>query len=258
MATTLPTDFRGTARPLDAGAIARAARRLDCAQAAVRAVVAVESRGGFDAQGRPALLFERHYFHRLTQGRFSAIAPAISQPRAGGYGPARLQYHRLAQALELDREAALRSASWGAFQIMGDNHALCGHRDVTAFVAALCEDEGAHLDAFVSFVLASGLAPALRRRDWAGFARGYNGPAYRRNRYDEKLARAYAARIGTGAVLAFGARGEAVVHIQQRLSLAPDGIFGPLTRAAVRAFQAGHALAVDGIVGPRTLAALFG
>lgn len=37
-----------------------------------------------------------------------------------------------------------------------------------------------------------------------------------------------------------------------------DGIAGPKTRAAVRAFQAAQALGVDGIAGPKTLAKLTG
>ena len=35
---------------------------------------------------------------------------------------------------------------------------------------------------------------ALQRRDWAAFAKGYNGTAYRENRYDERLAAAYGKR----------------------------------------------------------------
>ena len=35
-------------------------------------------------------------------------------------------------------------------------------------------------------------------------------------------------------------------------SVAVDGIFGPLTEAAVKAFQQGNGLAADGIVGPLT------
>jgi hypothetical protein len=32
----------------------------------------------------------------------------------------------------------------------------------------------------------------LRRGDWRGFAKGYNGPAYEQNDYHNKLARAAA------------------------------------------------------------------
>ena len=50
----------------------------------------------------------------------------------------------------------------------------------------------AHLDAFVSFILANRLDGALRAKNWASFARGYNGPAYAQNAYDKKMAAAYA------------------------------------------------------------------
>jgi peptidoglycan hydrolase-like protein with peptidoglycan-binding domain len=57
--------------------------------------------------------------------------------------------------------------------------------------------------------------------------------------------------------LRVGSRGPEVVHIQRRLGIEVDGIFGPQTRAAVRAFQRAHQLEVDGVVGPRTRAVLF-
>ena len=40
-------------------------------------------------------------------------------------------------------------------------------------------------------------------------------------------------------------------------NVAVDGIFGPQTEAAVRAFQGSRGLAVDGIVGPHTWSALI-
>lgn len=57
-------------------------------------------------------------------------------------------------------------------------------------------------------------------------------------------------------VLRQGARGAAVEELQRALGITADGIFGPLTRAAVLAFQRRTQLLPDGIVGPMTWAAL--
>jgi peptidoglycan hydrolase-like protein with peptidoglycan-binding domain len=61
----------------------------------------------------------------------------------------------------------------------------------------------------------------------------------------------------------FGSTGPAVKELQERLNaqgatppLKVDGIFGPLTDAAVRGFQRSRGLSVDGVVGPKTWAAL--
>jgi C1A family cysteine protease len=59
-------------------------------------------------------------------------------------------------------------------------------------------------------------------------------------------------------VLRRGSRGEAVTRLQSalaQLGFDPgpiDGIFGPLTEAAVRGYQSSRSLLVDGIVGPQT------
>lgn len=59
-----------------------------------------------------------------------------------------------------------------------------------------------------------------------------------------------------------GDRGEVVTQLQRLLSkdgssLQIDGIFGPGTQSAVRAFQKKYGLTVDGIVGPQTWGALL-
>jgi cell wall-associated NlpC family hydrolase len=58
-------------------------------------------------------------------------------------------------------------------------------------------------------------------------------------------------------LLKLGSRGPAVTRVQRALGIAADGIFGPQTRRAVRAFQKRHGLLVDWIVGPQTRRALF-
>lgn len=172
----------------------RAANRLRSDVAAIRAVCEVEApKGGFFPDGTPTTLFEGHKFHAFTGGRFSESHPEISYERwtSEHYGDWQREKERLAEAIALDRRAALMSASWGKFQIMGFNHAAAGFPEIQKFVNAMYESEGAQLDAFVAFVLHERLDDELRERRWADFARRYNGPGYKKNRYDVKLAQAF-------------------------------------------------------------------
>ena len=53
-----------------------------------------------------------------------------------------------------------------------------------------------------------------------------------------------------------GSHGARVAQVQRWLGLAPDRIFGPATRRAVKRFQRRHGLVADGIVGPVTWRAM--
>jgi hypothetical protein len=177
----------------------RAADLLQVEVATIRAVAEVEAAGrGFLPDARPQILYEAHVFHRLTAGRHGRArdrrgvllsVPNWDRSLYGRAGAA--QWDRLADAAALDWAAAHRACSWGLFQILGTNHAAVGHPTIDGFVTAMHAGAGPHLDAFVGFVRANRLDGALRRRDWAAFARGYNGPGFAANRYDEKLAAAY-------------------------------------------------------------------
>ena len=56
--------------------------------------------------------------------------------------------------------------------------------------------------------------------------------------------------------LRYGSTGHDVARVQRRLGVAADGIFGPITQAAVRRFQRHHDHRATGVVGPRTWRAL--
>lgn len=65
------------------------------------------------------------------------------------------------------------------------------------------------------------------------------------------------AGTANGAEQRNGSRGPAVQRIQRALKVSADGIFGPVTEAAVRSFQGASGLSDDGVVGSRTASALF-
>jgi rubrerythrin len=75
---------------------------------------------------------------------------------------------------------------------MGDNFRAAGFTSVNEFVRAMARAESEHLTAFTKFVgHDKTMLAALRKKDWATFAAAYNGPGYKKNNYDKKMADAY-------------------------------------------------------------------
>jgi hypothetical protein len=159
----------------------------------IRAVAAVEApRGPFDDAGEPAMLFERHLFHRHTAGRFDGVAPDLSNATPGGYGKYSDQPKRLARARALNEAAALKATSFGAFQILASNHVAAGFPTPQDFEQAMRESPRQHLLAFARFLVAERIAQHLLAEDWTAFARRYNGVAYAKHGYHTRLAAAWA------------------------------------------------------------------
>lgn len=61
-----------------------------------------------------------------------------------------------------------------------------------------------------------------------------------------------------GHYIKYGSTGPAVRLVQVKVGTHIDGIFGPHTLAAVKAYQKRHKLSVDGVVGPRTWRVMYG
>jgi hypothetical protein len=174
--------------------------------AAVKAVNEVESSGkGFLVDGRPKILFEGHIFWKQLEDR--GINPSlISNPsnhdvlyskwtKTHYLGGAR-EFDRLEKASKLlpdpkVKEAALASASWGSYQIMGFHAKKLGYSSVQAFVDEMYIHERNQLEAFGKYISVFGCLAHLKTKNWAGFAKCYNGPAFAQNKYDVKLASAY-------------------------------------------------------------------
>ena len=182
------------------------AKKYNLELAAVKAINEVESSGkGFLMNGKPKILFEGHVFWQQLKNR--GIKPeslANAQNRnvlypkwtklyyKGGVQ----EYDRLNQAIAISsnplvKEAALASASWGSFQIMGYHSKSLGYPSVQDFVDKMYLHEREHLQAFGKFLEVNNILNYLRNKNWAKVAEKYNGAGFRTNKYDEKLRKAY-------------------------------------------------------------------
>ncbi len=248
--------------------------------AALLAICKVESGGRvfaqIDGKLEPLIRFEGYYFDRRLAGakRRRARALGLASPTAGAIVNPRTQTGRwglLRKAEAIDRRAARESVSWGLGQVMGAHWAWLGFRSVDELVAEARSGVVGQARLMVRYIRKADLVAVIETRDWAGFARRYNGPGYKKFSYDAKIASAYrmfAERYGGGpaapvdaSVLRFGDRGRAVTDLQHNLlalgyALSIDGSFGPATQKAVRHLQSQHGLPSTGIADQNTRKAI--
>ncbi|MEM7068596.1 MAG: N-acetylmuramidase domain-containing protein [Pseudomonadota bacterium] len=251
--------------------------------ATLLAVVEVESGGrlGAEIKGRmePLIRFEGHYFYRLLSNskRNRAVVKGLAAERAGVVrNPWRqsARWKLLDRAIEIDRPAALASCSWGVGQVMGAHWRWLGYASIDALVAEARRGVEGQVQLMIRYIGNTGLVGKLQNQDWSGFARAYNGPSFRKYKYDRQLAVAYAKHsidrvenTRTTDLLAtrhklrmmkLGSVGEGVKELQRNLGrlgylLVVDGDFGPATERMLKAFQRDSRLRPDGIFGPKTL-----
>lgn len=249
--------FLGSAEALTPKGFVAACESLDCKAAELWAVLDVVSGGyGFGPDRRPLMVFERQVFHRETGGRV-VDAPDISARKAGGYGSAGpRQYERLLKAMEVDRNAALRSASWGIGQLSAANHARAGYDEVEAFIEAMTVSEDNQLSAFVNHLRRRGLNTLIRTQNWTEFSRQYYGVDYRDGMFEPRLRAAFA-KFSVGPLPDLELR-----EVQLNLSYLgyhPGSVHGLLdlwTRSAIADFQADHDVKPTGEPDRKTVMAL--
>ncbi|TIP07787.1 N-acetylmuramidase domain-containing protein [Mesorhizobium sp.] len=254
-------------------AIGDLAERLKCQPAALQAVAEVESDGKVFAlvKGRqePLIRFEGHYFDARLKAadRAAARAQGLSSPKAGAVKNPASQAARwalLTRAAKIDRQAALESISIGLGQVMTAHWKKLSFASVDDMIKLARRDAAGQIDIMARYIDKFGLDDELRRLDFSAFARGYNGPAYKKQGYHLKMAAAYK-RISGGVqpvsastgMLRMGSTGARVRALQTLLLRAGyavnvDGDYGPSTRDAVRDFQKAQKIAADGVAGPET------
>lgn len=180
-----------------------AANALGVEVEVVKAIKDVESSGsGYVFSNHPKILFEGHVFWKQLKNIH--IEPSnhkdndilYSTWTKDHYKGDVAEYVRLQKARQININAANASASWGLFQIMGNNYKLCGCDSISDFVKRMCMSESEQLMLFVEYIKKRKLHQYLKpdhtgNIPWAEFARRYNGAGYEKNKYHIKLKEAY-------------------------------------------------------------------
>ena len=183
--------------------IAEIARENGIHPAALLAVKLIESgtKSGFLDSGKPQILFEGHVFYKylkanvksLDMNKLCAQYPNIVYPKwdKSKYFGGEKEWTRLEQARKINLKYANYAASWGMFQVMGFNYKTCGCKSIDEFVEKMCTSQEQQLLLSINFIKNSNLMVPLQKRQWATFAKGYNGPGFAQNKYHIKLQAAY-------------------------------------------------------------------
>ncbi len=106
-------------------------------------------------------------------------------------GHALKEWTQLVNARKSNAQGANMGTFWGMFQIGGFNYRQCGCETVDEFVRLMSYSELEQLELFAAFITNGGMLDDLRNKNWAAFARKYNGAGYAKRGYHKKMAAAY-------------------------------------------------------------------
>lgn len=163
--------------------------------AAMKAVVSIEAGSamkGFWAPGVPVINFDRTMYNKYRGKADSKVGAKGEKVPAGLSGYSLRQWTQLINARKVNAQGANMGTFWGMFQIGGFNYRLCGCSSVDEMVRLMSTSELEQLQLFATFLVNTGMVKDLKAKNWASFARKYNGTGYARRGYHTKMANAYA------------------------------------------------------------------
>lgn len=149
------------------------AKSLGVDEAFLRAIAEKEGGSkGFYLNGKPVVRMENHILEKYFNGMGKSFDADAK------YGPNKVgsaEYDRFAAALKDNRNAAIYSTSFGAFQVMGFNAIPIGYKSLEEFFQKMSTSADDQFDAMVRFIKYKNLVPLIKARNYAGFAKVYNG-----------------------------------------------------------------------------------
>ncbi len=170
------------------------AEELGVELAAIKAVVLIEAgkqMKGFYAPGVPVVNFDRSMYRAHASKAKNKAGDKSAKVPAGLSGYALREWTQLVNARKVNCDGANMGTFWGMFQIGGFNYKLCGCSNINEFVKIMSESEFSQLELFAKFITNTGMLADLKNKNWAGFARKYNGASYKKRGYHTKMANAY-------------------------------------------------------------------
>ena len=170
------------------------AEELGVEVAAIKAVVSIEAGAnmkGFWAPGVPVINFDRAMYNRYRNKAVDKSGAKGEKVPEGLTGYAKQEWTLLINARKTNAQGANMGTFWGMFQIGGFNYKLCGCKSVDEMVRLMSYSELEQLELFATFITNAGMLDDLKKKNWAGFARKYNGASYARRGYHTKMAAAY-------------------------------------------------------------------
>ena len=155
----------------------------------MKAIAKQESkRNSFWEDGQATILFERHkmwiYLKESgkTQDELEVLKekyPKIVNNSAGEYGAYSEQYEKLKIAKQIDYSSALKSCSWGKFQVMGFNYKV-SFSSPEEMEMAVNKCELQQFKFFIGYLEnTNGLIQAIKDKDWELIAKKYNGASWK-------------------------------------------------------------------------------